>query len=490
MSTFSNLIKHLKRNRSATYERVAGIDISDRTIQIAELHKKEKDSFSMSGSGLMDMEPDIVMHGRIKDAVKLQVVMRKVFNEAFDDGRMPEHIVVGLPESQTYTHTFEINKEDFDKQDERILREVESYIPLPKEETLFSHRVLYEDKERTVILIVATSKEVVEEWQLFFRSLDIVIDLFDVEHLATYRAIFNKPLTAPVCVVDMGALTSHIAIFDLHGLRYAYTVKISGEQLTKDLAEALGKTVEEAEEIKKEVGLSGADENVATILKKSLEPVFEDIKNTIRYFEEKMGTKIEEIVLVGGSSALKNIAEVTELHFEIKARVGKQSIVTSEISQRYIEALGLAYRLMDEQWERRDPAFQPFTLEEKVEEEQKKPLPPKVQKVLDILSAIKNKITSKFGSKSSTQDSDDDEEESAEDKKTATKLKRQKIILLVIVIVGLMSVPAAFWYKGKQDAAKEKEIQARLEALDALETIEIEPQEVGTTTEEEVENVE
>lgn len=435
-------------------DRAVGIDISDRSIRFVELNR-EKGLLTVTATGEVELEPDVVVHGRIKNEQKLQIAVRKVFNEAKPSKVTPRHIVVGLPEGQTYTHTFTLKKSAEGTQESLTKKEVQSYIPLPYEEVLWASKVLYENRETVEILLIATVREVAEEWQIFFDSLEMSVDLFDIEQLAVYRAIFNEPLTTPICMIDLGALTSHIAIFDLQGLRYAYTAKISGDQITQNLSQKIGKTFGEAEVLKKEVGLSGEDPLVTESIKSSLYPVLDDIVKTICYFEKRMGTKIEELVLVGGASLMHNLVEVVEERCKLKTRLGAQSVVSPKISARFTESVGLAYRIMDKKWEKRDPAFLPLDLTQKIEKEKEPELAALMGDDIGAeraSAAEKNELTSDSSGEGNTSDA---------------ALKRQKSMLLVVLILGILLIPASFWYKAREDASKEAARKAQIERLDA-----------------------
>lgn len=448
--------KFSSQRSAVIFDDAVGIDISDRSVQFAALTHK-KGVFSVVATGEVELEPEVVVRGRIKDEQKLQIAVRKVFNEAKPKKVNPRHIVVGLPENQTYVHAFVIKKSEAGKLDELVKREVQSYIPLPYEEVVWSSKVLYENKENIEVLIVAASREVVEEWQTFFDSIEMHVELFDIEQLAVYRSIFSEPLTTPICVIDLGALNSHIALFDLHGLRYSYTAKVSGEHMTKNIATKLAKSFEEAEALKKQTGLSGSDEAVTNAIKEVLFPVFDDIMKTIAYFEKRMGTKVEELVLVGGSSQIVDLAKVVAERTKLKTRLGTQTMVQLELPSGCAESMGLAYRIMDKKWEKRDPAF--FPLDRKVKEEREK----KSREIAPIVAVAKSPEllgTEEVGTRGSSGIPEDEE--------GGGDTKKQLYILGAILLIGALLVPGAFWYKSKEDASRAAEQKARLERLDAI----------------------
>lgn len=465
----SRIGKFLSERSAVIFDDVVGIDISDRSVQFVALSQK-RGVFSVDATGEVELDPDVVVRGRIKNEQKLQIAVRKVFSEAKPKKITPKHIVVGLPESQTYAHTFTWRKNNLEIQENVIKKEVQSYIPLPYEEVVWTSKALYENKETIEFLIVATSHEVIEEWQMFFDSIEMQVDLFDIEQLAVYRSVFHEPLTAPICMIDIGSLNSHIAIFDLHGLRYSYTAKISGELITKNIATCSSKTFAEAEELKKKIGLSGSDQKVTDSIKTTIFPVLDEIMKTIAYFEKRMGTKVEELVLVGGSSQIIDLPKIVEERTKLKTRLGAQTLIKSEVPAGFAESIGLAYRRMDKQWERRDPAFLPIDLKAKAEKDAKK------------AKAVAGKLAPEAVQETIGTESVGTDVVIMEDEDTGGDTKKQLIALVVILLIGAILIGGSFWYKAKQDAAKEAEQKSRMERLNSIKSSRSAATTTATTT--------
>ncbi len=451
----ASIKKFFHKHTVRTYDRVTGLNMSDHAIRVVELVRDKNHTLTVTGKGSIDLDPGLVRYGRIIDQPKVEIAVRKLFTEVYGNDKKPEHLVVSLPESQTYAHAFMVRKEDLSRLDEVVMKEVHSYIPLPKDDVLFSYRTINQDKEGELILLVATSREVVEEWQLVFQGIDLKVDLFDAEHLATFRAIFSKPLSAPVCIIDIGALTSRFSIFDLHGLRYVYSADLSGKQLIEKIAEAIGKDFAAGVMAARELGLSGEDSKVTAVIKESLQPGLAEIKKTIGYFEEKMGTKVEEIVFVGSTSAVKNLSQFATEVFGLPARVGVQTVVKEDLPKGCTQALGAAYRLVGAEWELKDPAIEPLVNPGAVVVEPKKApatenTPINSQLMMDTPDLLAG---------------DNSEATDQEQLEMQASLAIQKKILLGIFTSALILVPGAFWYKAQQDAAKEAERKERREAM-------------------------
>lgn len=440
-----------------------GIDIADHTIEVVELSKSGKD-VNVESSGRIRLGSGIVERGRIKDEAKLATAIKKMLSKAKPRAIAPERIILGLPEAQVYIHNFVLKPHNKQERDELLLKEAQTNVPVPKSDLVFSHRVLYEGKEGVEIILVATSREVIEEWQKFFQSLKIIIELFDIEQIATFRGLNLEPLKSPICLIDMGAVTTHVSIFDKSGLRYAYAINVAGEQLTQEIAKSLKKSEEESESLKREIGFSKQGDQVFTVLAKVLQPVVTDIKKTFDYFKEQTNESVGEITLVGGSSALKGLADYVSTNLGVPTKIGKQTLFKSNIPLVYIEAIGIALRGIDEKWDKRDPAILPVQ-----GESQSNKVTKSAGKVLSGITRLFKPSKDKpphqsigGGGKSPRSD-----KEKNGNKGPDAKLRIQKLVLLGLLVVGVVVIPASYWYKGYRKAQQEAEVQSRLEAIDA-----------------------
>lgn len=164
--------------------------------------------------------------------------------------------------------------------------------------------------------------------------------------LASARAVAsNEEKEVGVCVVDMGAASTDLAVFQEGALKWIRSIPIGGMHLTNDLAVGLKTTLIEAQRLKHHYGaqtlgyddeqieipgLSGCDSRrierrmLATIL----QPRIDEILSLVRNELAKQG--IDEvlpsgIVMTGGTANLKGIIEAAERVFRLPVRVGKPS---------------------------------------------------------------------------------------------------------------------------------------------------------------------
>lgn len=331
-----------------------GIDIADHTIEIVELIKSAG-KLKVSSMGRIKLDSGIVERGRVKDENKLAQAIKTVLSQSKPHPILTKKIIFGLPESQVYTHVFTIGAHDKKQRNSFVLKEALSNIPLKKEELLFDYKVLFEDKVKVEILLVAASKEIVSEWYKFFKKLGLEA-VFDIESLAIFRGVTISSPKEPVCIVDIGFATTNISIFDKKGLRYVYSINIAGDIFTKEIAQTMNIKPEEAEKKKLELGLSDKNNQIFSVLIKQLEKVKDEIKTGIDYFQLKTSQKISGVIFVGGSSQLKGLEDYLKMNLNLPIIIGGLALSQNKIPLEYAEAAGLALRGIDNRW-KNDPGF-------------------------------------------------------------------------------------------------------------------------------------
>ncbi len=349
-----------------------GLDIADHSIEVVGLEGRGRELRVVS-AGRGELPPGVVERGRIKQPEQLLEALQKVFQNAKPFPVIPRQVQVifGLPECQTYIHIFELShkRAQFEAlaqtaRDELIFQGAQRIIPLEKDDILFSYRIIQEGREKPEVLLVGASKGIVGEWQRLFQKAKINLQAIEIESLAIFHGLFSDFPKEPVCVVDMGAATSTMMIFDENGLRYSYSVNTAGDSFTNEIATTLDIPVEQAETLKRTVGLSDPNHRIFPILTKTLLPIVQELQSSLKYFQETKGGAVKEIVLVGGSSRIGKVDEYFATNLGIPVNIGKPPADLREAfggstdqPYLYIEALGLALRGAGHVWFADDPVL-------------------------------------------------------------------------------------------------------------------------------------
>jgi type IV pilus assembly protein PilM len=124
-------------------------------------------------------------------------------------------------------------------------------------------------------------------------------------------------------VVDIGAHLTSIVIHRDGIPRLVRTVVHGGEELTDLLVEGLSLSSADAEQQKAEIGLTGADIEVAGLLRAGIRPLLAEIRSSANYFRSTNdGVRLEGIVLTGGGSRLAGLADAVDSQLGVPTTVG------------------------------------------------------------------------------------------------------------------------------------------------------------------------
>ena len=182
--------------------------------------------------------------------------------------------------------------------------------------------------------------------------------------MAAAKAVLSESqLENGVAVIDLGGATTSIAVYEEGDLQFVGVVPVGGANITNDLAIGLKTDPEVAEEVKKKhaCALSHAEnsevsikhggethtfktEEINEIVEARLEEIFEAIQREFKR-AGRAGKLPSGVVLVGGASKLKHIADYAKETLGLAARLGQPTGfggVAEDIDKaEYATAIGL-----------------------------------------------------------------------------------------------------------------------------------------------------
>ena len=323
-----------------------GLDVADRSIEVAEIVRRGR-QLEVTALGRQVLPAGVVERGVIKDEVRLAAAVKSVLELAKPEPITPRRLYFGLPETQVFLHAFVCPAEQQPHTAEewraRVLREAKENVPIEADDLVVTYKRLSGDN----FLLASVSRSFLERWQKFFQSFGWAVE-FDLETSALFRSVapaeasINGSPAGPLAVVDFGAVSTHVAIFERGGLRYSRILNYGAEMLTTDLVKNLKITSSEAEEMKKEIGLTNPDHQVFTVLLKNLVVLRDELKVTLDYYEQWSGRKVDSLFLAGGGSHLRGLSDYLKSNLELPVNLAHSFFLNQPLV--YLEAIGLALK--------------------------------------------------------------------------------------------------------------------------------------------------
>lgn len=206
------------------------------------------------------------------------------------------------------------------KFDQMVRYEIEQNIPFPMDEMVCDRQILGETENGDkAVMIVAAKVEQVEAVTGALVSIGFSPEVVDVAPLAVMNAVRASAGDDGSCVIalDIGAKTTSLVIAEGEKV-YNRSIPVAGNTLTKDIAQALGCTLDEAERIKREqayVSLGGVTEDedpvrdkVSKVCRAVLARLHAEISRSINFYRSQQGGGTpSKLYLTGGTALLPHI---------------------------------------------------------------------------------------------------------------------------------------------------------------------------------------
>jgi len=332
---------------------IFGLDISDSSIEIVLLTKKNKKP-ALAAVGRVEIESGIIENTKILNKEKLKDILLNLISNPIFGKITTQRLIFAFPEGKSFVHTFEIPKNL--KKDEilnLVRSEASATFPFALEELGFDFQII-----GNRVLLVAVPKEIINDYFELFKICQLKPIALENESLSLGRALVTEKESI---ILDIGARSTHIILFDKKGLRLSFSLKTAGDKFTKSISETLKIPLKKAEELKWKVGLNPEKEDgkVFSILQKEVIEIIEEYRKITKYFHEKTGRDIQEIILTGGSALLPYLSDYLSenLHKEVAIANPWQKIEMSDLKEKqnlkktleknsvfYSTAIGLALR--------------------------------------------------------------------------------------------------------------------------------------------------
>ena len=306
---------------------ILGVDIGSSAIKVVQLKKKGGKAIletygAISLGPYANTEIGSVTNLPTDDIVKALLDVMRESNVTIKSG------IIAIPSSSSLIFTLTLpNNISEDKFSSIIPTEARKYIPVPITEVTLDWFVLPKETEssennnldpnfkpnvpdnKVEVLVVAIHNEILTRYQEILKKTEIHSDSFEMEIFSNIRSSFYHDL-APVLLMDFGASKTKLSIIEEGVVHVFHIVNRGGADITKNIASSLSISFEEAEKMKRNVGLDlNSNPEVADIVRLSMEYILSDANGVVFAYQKKYNKNISKIILAGGGSLVKGLKE-------------------------------------------------------------------------------------------------------------------------------------------------------------------------------------
>lgn len=331
MSFLSDLLK--RENKSAL-----GIDIGSSSIKIVQLQKKGEKAV-LDTYGELSLGP----YGGVSigqstnlDTDKIIQALNDLLNEK-EVGITTRVCGLAIPFKASLLSVVSMPKIGEKEMNSMVSIEARKYIPVPIGDVTIDWSIIPKresdeeivgiDNKRQVkmvdVLLVAIHNNIINQYKEIVSSATLDAKFFEIEVFSTMRAVLEG-VNHPVMIFDMGASTTKLYIIERGLVLSSHTVNKGSQEITSNIARILNVDIEEAEVIKRSVGMgktsNGNDLSEAVSI--IADTIFSEANRFLFDYQKKTNQNVKSVFLTGGGSALKGFKDLASENFKVEVISG------------------------------------------------------------------------------------------------------------------------------------------------------------------------
>lgn len=297
---------------------VIGLDIGTTHVRAAEVvvAGKGQAGGTLVRYGEVPLPMGAVRDGEVEDHGTVVAALRRLWAETKFGSR---DVNIGIGNQRVVVRELELPWMPLPQLRTSLPFQVQEMLPMSTDEALLDFYPTAESTTptgRTVLgMLVAATKDTVRSNVMAVESAGLRPQMVDLNPFALLRAILHGELMdKTVAVVDIGARITQVAIA-AHGTpKFIRVLPSGGQNVTEAVAAALGTSAQDAEGIKREVGIgfsvpaerTAAAEAIGAVVR----PLVEAVRNTFVYYASNHpGAGIDLVVVTGGGAQLPGLGQ-------------------------------------------------------------------------------------------------------------------------------------------------------------------------------------
>ena len=240
---------------------------------------------------------------------------------AREKGISPGKVAISIPGQMAFHRSTEVQaKPGTERFDQLVRYEIEQNIPFPADETVCGTQYLGETSSGDSSVLLAAAKiDQVESVTSAVTSAGFTPVRVGTAPFALVDALGPAREEGTSLILDIGAKTTTLVIVE-DARMYNRSIPVAGNAVTKEIAQALGCSFAEAEEIKEsqgyvsEGGVSENEDETADRVSKACRAVMtklnDEIKRSVNFYRgQQGGDEPGRLYITGGTALLPGVAE-------------------------------------------------------------------------------------------------------------------------------------------------------------------------------------
>ena len=293
---------------------VIGIDFGSSSIKVVQL-RQEGESISLVTYGELQLGPyadTVVGSATSLDPSRLIEALLDIVREA---SVTSTYAGVAIPYASSFVAIITLAAQDPAQLPSMVPIEARKYVPVPINQVTLDWFPVPEKNGiaapgKTRILLAAIHNEALSKYRAVVQGAQLKSAFNEIEIFSTIRSSVQN-VHETVLILDIGAATTKLYIVSEGMVQGMHSINVGGQDMTSSLSKSLEISKDDAEEMKRQVGLTAKDNpRIERALSFALERIFSDIRKMLMSYERDKGVPpVSSVVFAGGGSALKGLED-------------------------------------------------------------------------------------------------------------------------------------------------------------------------------------
>jgi type IV pilus assembly protein PilM len=336
-----------------------GLDIGSSYFKVVQL-KETKKGYELELFDMLPIPSEIIVDGAIIDSLRLVDSLKELIKKA---KIKTKNAVIGISGHASVIikriSLPEMSEEDLS---ESIKFEAEQYVPFDIEDVYLDFQILgpREEPGQMDVILVAVKKDIINEYATVVKEAGLIPIIVDVDAFALenmYEINYEIEPDKNVALVNIGAGTINMNILKGGISVFTRDSSIGSNIHTEAIQKAFDATYESAERLKKGEPVEGiSPEDAYSVVLSASEDIISEIGRSLDYYKSTtLHEDINEVILSGGGSLIKNFPQILSEKIGIESKVAepfRNIIIPKKFDISYMQdvapiaaiAVGLALR--------------------------------------------------------------------------------------------------------------------------------------------------
>jgi len=309
---------------------IVGVDIAAASIRAVEVADAAKGRPSVVRFAEVPTPEGSVSRGEVLEPNTVAVALKALWKM----GRFRSRdVVLGMGNQRVLSRDLTVPKAPIAQIRESLPFQVQDMLPVPVVDAILDFYPTSEGigESGPVVngLLIAAVKDAVLNNVRAVQLAGLNPAGVDLIPFALSRVLVSRPqVPGTVTLVDLGAQTTSVVIATDGVPQFVRIIPAGGDDITKALAARLDIAWEQAEAVKRHLGIGGNaktldDNRAVSVVSEAVNEVLSSLRNTINYFANTHpSTTVTAIVLSGGASALPGLREALSDFTRLPVRSG------------------------------------------------------------------------------------------------------------------------------------------------------------------------